>query len=147
MLLHGFSDAGCETRPGSLCYFVLPPGQIGRLSAGLVEVSPGGFNDSCAHTAWRQVFFVIEGKGTMIIDGDKSFPIEANMVCEIPYNAEHRVVASSSGPLRYIYVNDYSRPVLQTKEEASADYKGIESDVHADLETGLAKMSARKTNS
>lgn len=144
MLLQKFSDGECEIRPGSKCYFVLPPGEIGRLSAGLVEVSPGGTNDSCAHTAWRQVFFIIEGTGTLILDDEEVFPIEADMVCEIPYNAEHRVVASSAGPLRYIYINDYSHPVLESREDSIFSYKGVESEVHVDLERGLARMSKRR---
>ncbi len=141
MLLQKFSDTKCEIRPTSKCHFVLPPGAIGRMSAGVVEVEPGGTNESCAHTVWRQVFFILEGEGTLIIDGEKSYPIEANMVCEIPYDAEHSVVASSAGPLRYLYVNDYSQPVLKGTDEAAASYHSIESEVHADLNSGLAKMS------
>lgn len=145
MFLHKFSDGECEIRTDGRCYFVLPAGEIGRMSAGVVEVRPGGANDSCAHTAWRQVFFILEGKGTLIIDGDKSYPIESGMVCEIPFDAEHRVVASGAGPVRYLYVNDYSQPTLRDKDGAAAFYKGIESEVHADLAKGGAKMLKART--
>ena len=40
MLIQKFSDAECDMRPTSKCHFVLPPGTIGRLSAGVVEVEP-----------------------------------------------------------------------------------------------------------
>jgi len=56
------------------------------------------------------------------------------------HGAEHTVVASKAGPLRYLYVNDYSQPVLKAAADAAGDYRAIESAVHNDLETGLAKM-------
>ncbi|NQT94677.1 MAG: cupin domain-containing protein [Lentisphaerae bacterium] len=134
MLLQKFSDGECEVRPSSTCHFALPAGTIGRMSAGVVDVEPGGTNESCPHTVWRQVFFILEGEGSLIIDDDKSYPIEANMVCEIPYDAKHTVVASNASPLRYLFVNDYSQPVLKEAEEAATSYHGIESEVHADLD-------------
>ena len=141
MLIRKFSDAECDMRPTSRCHFVLPPGAIGRLSAGVVEVEAGGTNESCEHTVWRQVFFILEGEGELIINRGERYPIASNMVCEIPYGAEHNVVASKAGPLRYLYVNDYSQPVLKAAADAAGDYGAIESAVHNDLETGLAKMS------
>ena len=144
MLIQKFSDAECDMRPASKCHFVLSPGTIGRLSAGVVEVEPGGTNESCEHIVWRQVFFILEGEGELIINRQARYPIESNMVCEIPYAAEHTVVASKAGPLRYLYVNDYSQPVLKGSDDAVDDYRTIESAVHNDLETGLAKMRSCK---
>lgn len=146
MLIQKFSDAECDMRPTSRCHFVLPPGNIGRLSAGVVEVKPGGTNESCEHTVWRQVFFILEGKGELIINRRARYAIEANMVCEIPYAAEHSVVASEAGPLRYLYVNDYSQPVLKGADDAAGNYSTIESAVHNDLETGLTKMTKLSWN-
>jgi len=140
MFLRKFEDGKLDVRPEGDCYFVLPAGKIGRVSAGLVTIEPGGANYSCPHKKWRQVFFILEGKGTLVLDGKKRYPIHANMVCEIPYDAEHSVVASRSGPLRYLYINDYSQPTLRLAKEAAAAYKKIKPMIKADLAAGQARM-------
>ena len=140
MFLKKFKDGKLDVRPEGDCYFVLPAGKIGRVSAGVVTIKPGGANYSCAHKKWRQIFFILEGKGELVIDGKKTYPIQADMVCEIPYDAEHKVVASKSGPLRYLYINDYSQPTLRLAKEAAAAYKKIKPKIKADLKRGQAKM-------
>lgn len=140
MFLRKFKDAKADVRPECICYYCLPEGKVGRLSAGMVEVEPGGASHSCAHTVWRQVFFIIEGKGWLVLDAKKRYPIEKDMVVEIPYDTEHKVIASKSGPLRYIYVNDYSQPVLKTAKEAAAEHKKVKPAATADLHRGEARM-------
>ena len=140
MFLRKFKDAKAEVRPECICYYCFPEGQIGRLSGGVVEIEPGGVSVSCAHTAWRQVFFILEGKGWLALDGKRRCRVEKDMVVEIPYDVEHKVTASKSGPLRYLYVNDYSQPVLKTAREAATDHKKIVRKAKADLHRGEAKM-------
>ena len=125
-----------DVRPECVCYYCLPAGKVGRLAAGLLEIEPGGRSYSCRHTAWRQVYFIIEGSGKLVIDGEEEYDVEANMIVEIPYDAEHKLTADESGPMRYLYFNDYSRPVLQTEEEAAADHETVEEECEADLERG-----------
>jgi quercetin dioxygenase-like cupin family protein len=140
MFLQRFKDGKADVRPECLCYYCLPEGTIGRLSGGVVEIEPGGRSLSCAHTAWRQVFFIIEGKGWLVLDGKKRYAVEKDMVVEIPYDVEHKVVASRSGPLRYLYVNDYSQPVLKTAGAAAAAHAKVKPAAKADLHRGEAKM-------
>ncbi|MBM4049187.1 MAG: cupin domain-containing protein [Planctomycetes bacterium] len=140
MFIRGFKDAKLDVRPECVCYYCLPEGTIGRLSAGVVEIEPGGSSLSCAHTAWRQVFFILDGEGWLVLDGKKRGRVRKDMVVEIPYDVEHKVVASKSGPLRYLYVNDYSQPVLKTQPESAAAYAKIKPAAKADLHRGEAKM-------
>jgi len=140
MFLRKFRDGKADVRPECICYYCLPEGMIGRLSAGVVEIEPGGRSHSCAHAAWRQVFFILDGKGWLVLDAKKRYPVEKDMVVEIPYDAEHKVVASKSGPLRYLYVNDYSRPVLRTTPQAAAAHRKVKQGARADLHRGEAKM-------
>lgn len=58
------------------------------------------------------------------------------MVVEIPYDAEHKLVADRSDLLRYIYINDYSRPVLNTPGKAAAEYKTVEAECEEDIRRG-----------
>lgn len=131
-----FYEAEKDVRPECVCHYCLPAGRIGRLGAGVVDVQPGGRAFSCRHTAWRQVYFILDGKGRIVIDGADEYPVEKDMVVEIPYDAEHKLVADESGPLRYLYVNDYSHPVLATEQEASADHERIHDECDRDLERG-----------
>ena len=140
MFLRGFRDGKVDVRPECVCYYCLPEGMIGRLSAGVVEIEPGGTSHSCAHMAWRQVFFILDGKGWLVLNAKKRTRVEKDMVVEIPYDAEHKVVASKSGPLRYLYVNDYSQPVLRTAPQATAAHNKVKRAAKADLHRGEAKM-------
>lgn len=103
-----FIESEKEEREGSVCWFTLPKGVIGNISAGWVEVEPGGTNVSEGHTEWRQVFFFVEGEGKLLLEGMGEIEINSPMVVEIPYDVRHDAVASEKGPLKYLYVNNYS---------------------------------------
>ncbi len=135
MFVGKFYEGEKDVRRECICHYVLPAGKVGNLSAGIVDIGPGGSSFSCAHTAWRQVFFIIEGKGKLVLDAKDECPVEANMVLEIPYNCEHKVVAHESGRLRYLYVNDYSRPVLKNGEESTAAHAKIKAECEEDLKS------------
>jgi len=89
-------------------YVILPPKIAHNLSAGLVDIPPGGFNDSRPHFDKRQVYFVMEGEGTFFIDGKEAAKVEAGMVVEVPVGMRHMVKADQGSRVRYIYVEDNS---------------------------------------
>ena len=136
MFIRSFNKGELEKRAQCVCRFILPAGEIGHASAGVVDVEPGGISWSCKHTAWRQIFFILQGRGTITFDGKDKHRIRENMVVEIPYDAEHKVVASKSGPLRYLYVNDYGRPVLKNARQAKAEHRKVDKECEADLKRG-----------
>ncbi len=136
MFMGKFYESEKDVRPECVCYFCLPAGEVGRLAAGVIDIEPGGRSYSCRHSAWRQVYFIIEGKGKLVINARDEYEVEKDMVVEIPYDAEHKLVADPSGPLRYIYVSDYSRPLLKTKHEAAAEHDTVEAECEEDLRRG-----------
>ena len=140
MFIKSFYDGEKEVRPECVCHFVLPAGKIGHISSGVVDIDPGGRSFSCAHTAWRQVFFILEGKGKIVLDAKDEMPVEKDMVVEIPYDCEHKVVADESGPLRYLFINDYGRPVLKDEKEATKAHDAIDPECQADLQRGESIM-------
>jgi len=111
MYMKNFYETEKEVRPECACYFLLPKGEVGRISAGIVDIEPGGTSYSEAHTEWRQVFLIIEGTGTLIVDGEDDVRVGPDTVAEIPYDADHKVVADPGVKVRYLFVNDYSQPI------------------------------------
>lgn len=111
MYVAKFYQTEVEERPECKCYHILPQGIIANLEAGVVITEPGGVSLSKAHTQWRQVFFILEGRGTLILNQEEEIRVQANMVVEIPYNKEHKIKADEGVPIRYLYVNDYAKPV------------------------------------
>ncbi len=116
MHLKKFRETAKEVRPRCVHFDVLPKGAVGRISSGIVDVPAGGASLSDPHTQWRQVFFFIAGAGKLVLtapDGKMSeIRIEKDMVAEIPYDTRHAVYADAGSPVTYLYVNDYSQPVL-----------------------------------
>ena len=111
MYVREFYETEKDVRPECICYFILPKGVAGQLSAGIVDIQPGGTSYSEAHTEWRQVFFVIEGTGTLVIGGERKIRVGPDTVAEIPYDADHKLIADPGVKVRYLFVNDYSQPV------------------------------------
>ena len=111
MYVKDFYQTEKDVRPECVCYFILPKGAVGRISAGIVDIQPGGVSLSEAHTGWRQVFFVIEGTGTLVINGREKVRVGPNTVAEIPFDADHKVIADPGVKVRYLFVNDYSQPI------------------------------------
>lgn len=89
-------------------YTILPAGIVHNLSAGLVDIPPGGYNDSRPHFDKRQVYFVLDGEGTFFLDGKEAAKVEAGMVVEVPVGVRHVMKADRGSRVRYIYVADHS---------------------------------------
>ncbi len=89
-------------------YTILPVGIVHNLSAGLVDIPPGGNNDSRPHFNKRQVYFVLEGEGTFFLEDKEAAKIEAGIVVEVPVGVRHVMKADRGSRVRYIYVEDNS---------------------------------------
>ena len=115
MYLKQYQETALEVRPSCVNYDVLPKGIVGKLAAGLVNIQPGGTSYSDPHTEWRQVFFILSGSGKLLLSDPKGVTSEvrilADTVVEIPYDTTHTVIADPGVAMRYLYVNDYSKPV------------------------------------
>ena len=115
MYLKKFCETEREDRPECVWHYVLPKGVVGELSAGVVDIQPGGESLSEAHTEWRQVFFFLEGTGKLVLTDPEGnvteHRIERDTVAEIPYDTGHTVIADADTRVRYLYVNDYSKPI------------------------------------
>ena len=115
MYLKKYSETEKEDRPECVCYHILPENLIGNLGAGVVDIQPGGESLSDPHTEWRQVFFFLEGTGKLVLTDSEGktteLRVEAETVAEIPYDTGHVVTADPGVRVRYLYVNDFSKPV------------------------------------
>ncbi len=89
-------------------YTILPAGIVHNLSAGLVDIPAGGFNESRPHFAFRQVYFVLEGEATFFLSGKEAAKVEAGMFVEVPVGLPHMMKADRGSRVRYIYVADHS---------------------------------------
>ncbi len=85
---------------------ILPKGVAPHIDAGLVDIPPGGFNDSNPHFDKTQIYFVLEGNGTFYLDGEKALDVEADSVVEVPLGVRHMMKADKGSRVRYVYVQD-----------------------------------------
>lgn len=117
MYLTKFYETEKEDRPECVCHYILPKDKVGRLGGGIVDIQPGGTSYSKAHTEWRQIFFILEGTGTLVLTGPEGKVterrVQADMVAEIPFNSDHKVVADKGVRMRYLYINDFSQPLVK----------------------------------
>lgn len=115
MYLKKYNETEIEDRHECVHYAILPKGLVGHVSAGVVDIRPGGKSLSDPHTEWRQVFFFLEGTGRLVLTDPEGnvteHRIEADTVVDIPYDTGHTVYADPDVRMRYLYVNDYSKPV------------------------------------
>lgn len=76
-----------------------------KLNAKLLYISMSKYQgdwDSVPHTHYfSELFYVVDGKGTFLIDGH-TFPISSNDLIIIPPNTEHTEQSLDSSPLEYI---------------------------------------------
>lgn len=93
---------------GPNCEFraLLPKGLIGDLGAGLVTMKGPTWNVMARHDGWQQVYLVLSGEGTMVIDGRK-YPVSGPTVIQIPFNTDHAMELAEGQEMQYVYVNQF----------------------------------------
>jgi mannose-6-phosphate isomerase-like protein (cupin superfamily) len=77
-----------------------------------VCLNPGQSTDTHKHMKEVQTYYVLEGSGFMIVDGEK-FPIKAGEVAVIPPGKDHSMENPNATPLRWL---------MQYLLEGSAEY-------------------------
>jgi uncharacterized cupin superfamily protein len=85
-----------------------------KLGCGFDVVPPGKM--ACPyhlHHAQEEVFIVIEGEGTVRVDGEM-LPIKAGDVIFIPAGPEypHHIINTSNAPLKYLSLSTQDRPEI-----------------------------------
>ena len=85
---------------------LLPKGEMGKLKIGYVRLKGPANLISNNHTKWHQLYLVISGSGTVILDG-KEYKVKAPCIVKIPCKTEHLAKVSVGEKMEYIYVNDY----------------------------------------
>jgi quercetin dioxygenase-like cupin family protein len=104
-----FKSFPLYTDPGALnqfCRDMLPRGggEAANLQMGVCElIGPGSVAED-AHTTWTQYFLVVDGHGTLVLNGE-SFPLEKDMVVEIPKGTRHFTTCKPGDTLRYFFIN------------------------------------------
>lgn len=71
----------------------------------IVVLEPGEAPPLHVHHDTEQIFYVIEGTGTLYIGNDQSFPVKPGDVVRIPRSAFHRIQCNGAQPLRYLSVD------------------------------------------
>ncbi len=74
----------------------------------LLNVFPAGIQTPLhSHPEKEQVFFILEGTGTIYI-ADQGFKVEPGQIVFVPRNTPHRTDADSERDLRYLVVNSFT---------------------------------------
>ena len=94
------SGPNCEYRS------LLPKGIVRDLGAGLVTMKGPTWNVRAKHKDWEQVYFILSGEGTMIINGNR-YTVSGPTVIQIPYNTNHAMELGEGQEIQYIYVNQF----------------------------------------
>lgn len=106
MFYQRFAEGKKDPQAGCVRSELLPKDVAPHISAGLVDIPAGGYNDSNPHFDKTQIYFVLEGKGSFFLDAKKALDVEAECVVEVPVGVRHMMRADKGTPVRYIYIND-----------------------------------------
>jgi mannose-6-phosphate isomerase-like protein (cupin superfamily) len=91
---------------GEKGYFRLlggPPESI-TMRAGAVTLQPGMTVGKHDTENYEEFIVVLEGRGAMILSGDKQLEMKVGTALYCPPGTEHDVKNTGTGPLRYIYI-------------------------------------------
>ena len=108
-LVRKFEEEESYTQPcGPNCLFgtLLPKGVAGDLNVGRVRMTGPTWNEPGAHDKWHQIYIVLSGLGTMVID-EKEYPISGPTLIEIPFNTRHFMKLDEGQEMEYLYVNQH----------------------------------------
>lgn len=87
----------------------------------IVVLDPGEAPPLHVHHDTEQIFYVIEGAGTLQIgEALKSYPVQPGDVVRIPPHTFHRIRCTSEGTLRYLSVDCFvgGRPAAEPTWES-----------------------------
>ncbi|MFC1619605.1 cupin domain-containing protein [Candidatus Neomarinimicrobiota bacterium] len=70
----------------------------------VVILEPGQAPPLHKHNDTEQIFYILEGKGDLIIE-DKRYPVNPGDVVRIPPSTYHSIQASGDGDLRYLAID------------------------------------------
>lgn len=87
--------------------YVVKPGTMGLMSAGRVRLQGPTAKSLDAHDGWDQVYIVLSGSGTMLVNGEEH-PIAPGVVVRVPKGTSHGVVLKEGESLEYVYVNAFA---------------------------------------
>ena len=108
-----FSEFPEYTDPGAInqrCRDMLKPfeGEAAELQIGVCQLEGDGRVAEDTHLTWTQYFLVIEGTGTLHLDG-KEYPLVKDMIVEIPKGTRHYTTCETGQTLRYFFINVHNR--------------------------------------
>lgn len=91
---------------GDATWFTLFSGDVtptGSMSAGIMELAPGGEGLKLHCHAQPEIYYVAEGAGALMVDGVETM-VTAGTAAFIPGNAEHGIRNLAETVLRIFYV-------------------------------------------
>jgi mannose-6-phosphate isomerase-like protein (cupin superfamily) len=68
---------------------------------GELTVAPGGSSAVVSYPAEEQIYFIADGSGTLLYDGQK-FPVKKNDFMYLPVGVKHGIANSSNAPVRVL---------------------------------------------
>jgi mannose-6-phosphate isomerase-like protein (cupin superfamily) len=96
-----------QEKEGDIKYqMLLPKGELGKLGIGYVQMDGPARSIYNEHTEWEQVYLVLSGSGTIILDDVEQY-VEAPCIVKIPVGTRHGVRLGRNDTLTYIYVNSF----------------------------------------
>lgn len=96
-----------QEKEGDIKYqTLLPKGELGTLGMGYVQMDGPAKSIYNEHTEWEQVYLVISGSGTIILN-DVEHHVKAPSIVKIPIGTKHGVRLAENEKLTYIYVNSF----------------------------------------
>jgi mannose-6-phosphate isomerase-like protein (cupin superfamily) len=79
----------------------LPTGGVRKQSLAEATLVPGQATDRHYHRESEEIYFVLDGAGTMELDGERA-PLRTGDAVAIPPGAWHQIAADGSEPLRFL---------------------------------------------
>jgi mannose-6-phosphate isomerase-like protein (cupin superfamily) len=102
VVIRSVDDGPVATRGGQVSYLLFAPGYgASNLMVTWVQGEPGSQRELHAHAESEQVYVIVRGRGTMIVEGEEA-QIAAGSAVRIPPGARHAIRNTGSTPLEYV---------------------------------------------
>ena len=89
-------------------------------SFGIAELPPGGRIAAHAHHDREELFYILEGTGTLTVDGDE-LQCREGLAVWFGQGCEHELVNTSSGRLRCLFVGIVPHAVAAERAKGAAN--------------------------